>query len=648
MNIKITDSWLREYLKTNAKPKEIERYLSLCGPSVEKLEKIGNDWVYDIEVTTNRVDMMSVYGIAREAYAILPQFGIKASLLPLNLKKVTAKKDLGITIVNDPKLCKRILAIKLEGIKLGPSPQWLQDRLIKVGQRPLNNAIDITNYIMWELGHPIHAFDYDRITTGKIIVREAIKGEKLLTLDNIEHTLKGGEVIFDNGKGEIIDLPGIMGTKNTVVSHNTNNVLLWIESVDPVKIRNASMGLGIRSQAAVLNEKNVDPELGLPTILKAVELYRKVTGAKAASKLFDLYETSYKTKSVKLKLSLIEEKLGVAVSKEKVEKILKSLDFKTSFKADSLTCEIPSFRAHDVSIPEDIIEEVARIYGYQNLPSLLMEGKLPEPLRNSPFEFEYTVKNILKNLNGSEIYSLSLVPKSWVSKKALRLKNPLGKDSEYLRDSLMPSILKAASQNTLHQESFHLFEIANIYIPQKNKLPLEKMMLGGVFFNYNFRDAKGIIESFLDQLNINGKFITSDIKDFLPSCGTKIISSKNNLGIFGKTEKDLIYYEFEIENLAKSYSQVKKFKQIPKYPPQIEDITFKFPERTKVGDAIKETLQVSRLVAKVELIDTYRDSYTFRIWYQDPKKTLSDKEVEKIRKMITSKISKIFNAIMKN
>jgi len=251
MNIQIPHNWLLDHLSTSATPTQIAKYLSLCGPSVERIETIEGEPVYDIEVTTNRVDSMSVNGIAREATVILPEFNIPAKLKPLpTFPKISNDQPLDIKIVNDPTLCHRILAIKLANIKLGPSPKWLQKRLLQVGQRPLNNIIDITNYVMWEIGHPVHAFDYDKFTKKTIIVREAKPGETFTTLDKVKRTLKGGEVIYDDGTGQIIDLPGIMGTFNTVINDQTQNVLLWIESNDPIKIRQASMNLALRSQAA--------------------------------------------------------------------------------------------------------------------------------------------------------------------------------------------------------------------------------------------------------------------------------------------------------------------------------------------------------------------------------------------------------------
>lgn len=648
MNILIPHSWLADYLKTDASPKKIAECLSLCGPSVEKLERIGNDFIYNIEVTTNRVDMMSVYGIAREAAVILPQFGYKTTLSKIVTKKISSRKKLDIKIVNNPKICKRILAIKLENVKLGKSPNWLSERLINVGQRSLNNAIDITNYVMWEIGHPLHVFDYDRIRNKKIIVREARKGEELTTLDSTTYTLSGGEVVFDNGKGEIIDLPGIMGTANTVVTSKTKNVLIWIESVDPIKIRKASMGLNIRSQASILNEKQVDPELGSSAILRAVELFRKVTGATVASNLVDIYPAPYKPATVKTTKIFIDRRLGLHISKLQIKNILNRLDFTASWNKYNLTIKVPSFRAHDITIAEDLVEEIARIYGYYKLPSRLMEGKIPDPILNSPFPFENKVKMLLKGWGAIEVYNISMVAKE-EHNNALELKNPLGRNSAYMRTSLMKSLIASTTQNIGERDPFHLFEMANIYVPKKRSLPEEVMTLAGIYQNYKYRDAKGIVESLLENLHINSSFIPEEGTGFAPNKRVKILSDKIIIGEFGVLEEgNFIYYEFQTRILQQKSKQYASYKLLPKYPAQIEDLTYNLPEKTKVGDVI-ETIKVSdNKVGNIELIEIYKDSYTFRVWYQDKTKTLTDKEVEIIRKNILAKVKQKHGASLKN
>ena len=649
MNIKIPHSWLTEFLETKARPEKIGECLSLSGPTVERIEKTKDDAIYDIEVTTNRVDLMSVYGIAREASVILPEFGYKAKLKPyLKGQAFESSKKLDVKIINNVKLCKRILAIKLEGVVLGQSPPWLRDRLIKVGQRPLNNAIDITNYVMWEIGHPIHVFDFDRLSNKNILVREAKKGESLITLDGVKYTLNGGEVVFDDGKGEIIDLPGIMGTANSVVTPNTKNVLLWIESIDPTRIRRASMGLGIRTQAAILNEKQVDPELGMPAILRAVELFEKIAKAKTASKLVDIYPSPYNPQKIKTTKTFIDERLGINIDKNQIKSILSNLEFRASWSRNNLEVEVPSFRAQDVAIPEDIIEEVARIYGYHKFPSMLMQGAIPEKLHDSPFDFENKIKNILKGWGGVEVYTFSMIPKESVEKRALKLTNPLGKDSEYMRTSLMTSLIEAATQNSGEKEPFHIFEVANVYLPKPGSLPMEKMTLAGIFNQYSFRDAKGIVESLLKDLNIYFSFEPLDSSFIAPGRRVEIRSGKVTLGQFGILDQEnFIYYDFDCETLRRVSSPFVAYKPLSKYPSQIEDITLVLPQRTKVGDLIISIKSASRLINEVELVDIYKDSYTFRIWYQNPKKTLSDPEVEEIRKKILGEVKKKSGAILK-
>lgn len=643
MNIYILDSWLREFLETKASAKQIAKQVSLSGPTFDRTDrvKVGGkaDWLYDIEVTANRVDAMSVSGIAREVAAILPRFGIAAKLKTPSVRPVASRRDLDIKIKNNPKLGKRVLAIKMENVKVGPSPKWMRERLINAGQRPLNSLIDITNYAMWEMGHPIHVFDYDKLKNKTIVVREAEKGEGLVTLDGKNIELLGGEVVFDNGEGEIIDLPGIMGTKNTVVGKNTKNILVWIESIDPTKIRQASMAHSLRSQAAILNEKGVDPNLGLPTILRAIELYKEIAGGKVASKLIDINEEPYKQKRVRVGHDFIQKMLSVSITKQEIKKLLTPLGFACTWKGKTLTALVPSFRNRDIGTPEDIVEEVARIYGYHKLPSVIMDGEIPDTGYDSPFELEGRIKSILAASGGNEVYTYSLVPKDWVGKNALKVKNPLGMDTEYLRTSMMQSLVEAARKNKGEKESFHLFEISKVYIPRKGKLPKEKMMLAGIMQNQEYRRAKGVIEKLLNILGIIPNFEVNEGKNFKP--GQRVLVTKNGsrVGQFGVLKNSSFYYEFDMEAVKTLAKLTKSYRPIPKFPPQIEDITFTFPEKTLMGDVIEE-IGKQKNVENVELVSTFKDNFTFRVWYQDKKKTLTDKEVETLRKGVIEKIQK--------
>ncbi|HVT01178.1 MAG TPA: phenylalanine--tRNA ligase beta subunit-related protein, partial [Patescibacteria group bacterium] len=305
MNIKILDSWLKDYLKTEATAAKIAENLSLTSVSVERVEPFGSaqgkkDHIYDIEITTNRPDLMSVIGLAREAATILPQFDIKAKFTEPDFKHITNTGDLGIKIENDPKLVNRICAIALD-ITLKASPKEISERLEAGDIRSINNAVDVTNYVMREVGHPMHVFDYDKLLkTGKMIVRLSKPGETIKTLDNKEYKLAGGDIVIDNGEGEIIDLMAVMGTLNSAVDESTKRVMLFVDNCDQHKIRKTSMNLAIRSEAAILNEKGVDRELALPAILRGVELLKDIADAKVISEIVDIYPNKLASKTVEV------------------------------------------------------------------------------------------------------------------------------------------------------------------------------------------------------------------------------------------------------------------------------------------------------------------------------------------------------------
>jgi len=646
MDIIIPDNWLRDFLKTKATPREIAKYVSLCGPSFEKIEKKSGDYIYHIEITTNRIDSAGVYGLAKEINAILPRFKIKSSLILPRLisnQQFTQKVSYLETTV-DSSLCLRFTAILIRNVQIKASPMWIKKRLERVGLRPINNVVDISNYVMHELGQPVHTFDYDKIANAKMILRKSKKGEELITLDGQKHILLGNDIVIEDGNKKLIDLCGIMGGKNSEVDKNTKNVLLFVQTYNPAHIRKTSMALATRSEAAGLFEKNLDPELVTLAIRKGVDLFTELTGGKAEKQILDIYPKKSKAKSIKLNKLFIDNRLGVNIPKSEINNILQSLGFKTSWSKDNLRVTIPTFRAHDMSIAEDVVEEIARLYGYHNIKGQLMTGKIPDSPYHSPFHFEKQVKKILKSLNAIEIYTLSLVPKSFVDNKALKLKNPLGLNSEYLRNSLMPSLVQAVKQNPGETESFHLFEIANVYLPKKNDLPVEKMMLAGIFSNIDFRTAKGIVESLLESLNIKTEMKAKDNGKFPPSQRLVISSGNQKLGQLGILKEGQTCYDFDVEALQKVHKPLKTFKPIPKYPTQIEDITLTLPERTRVGEVLHSIESLDKLIVKTELTDVFNDAHTFRVWYQHSDKTLTDEDVKTVRLQLIKVLKKKFGA----
>jgi len=604
MNIIIPDSWLREYLQTNATPKDIQRCLSLCGPSVERITKKGNDYLYDIEVTTNRVDCMSIYGIAREAVAILPQFGFSATLKPIDIVDLKKGELPGFIIKNDPNLCKRILAVRIDQVKVEPSPKWLTDRLTQVGIRPINNLVDLTNYVMWETGHPAHVFDFSRISQGKMIIREAEKNEKIITLDDKTHVLKGGEVVIDNGQGNIIDLPSVMGTINSVVIPTTISALFFIDSVESSKVRFASMTHAIRTQAATLLEKDVDPELGLTAISRIIKILTQILPQSKISPLLDIYPKPLVPKPITVSYSQFSKVIGIEISKNNIQQILKSLNFNLRFQNDNFIITPPSYRASDIRIPEDLIEEISRIYGYHNIPSILMSGVLPDKLMENTFAWESKIKTVLKYLGFTESYTYSLVENEL---HGLKLSNPLSSDWSYLRTALTPSHQKLISENIGKSDDLYFFELADVYLPQKNKLPVEEMRLIISSNSHDIQIFKGRIEAFLLdlQINLEPEIVTlGDYKFWEISLSTLILHAKT----------------------AKTYTPISKFM------PVTEDFNIILNSSySKLASKIKA---LSKLITQIDLIDKYEAKLTLRLTFHDPNRQLSKEDISSVRTQI--------------
>lgn len=648
MDIKILDSWLKDYLYTKATPEQIAKYLSLCGPSVERIEKIGNDFVYDIEITTNRIDSVGIYGIAREAAAILPRFNIPAKLKKIKLesKDFTFTKKVNYLEASiDKNLCSRFTAVLIKDVRIGSSPEVVRKRLELVGLRSLNNIVDISNYIALELGQPVHTFDYDKIAGHKMTLRESKKGEIIETLDGKSFILPGGDIVIEDGQGRIIDLAGIMGGNISKVDDKTKNVLLFVQTYNPTKIRKTSMALAQRTMAATIFEKGTDEELVSPAILKGIELFKSLTKGSVSKNILNIYPKPYKVETIEVSLNFINQRLGVNISKKEITQYLSSLEFGCTWSGDKLNVEVSSFRSRDIKYPEDILEEIARIYGYHNLPSQIMTGPIPERPADPKFRLESNVKNIISGFGGTEVYTLSLVPKNYTVEKHLKLKNPLGPETEFLRTSLMPSLMAAAKENNGIVNKFHIFEISNIYLPRVQDLPEERSILAGIFSGYSYRKAKGIVEGILERLGITPTFEAKEAKGFGANKCAFIYCGKKEIGKIGVIEgSELIYYEFEMQKIIEFASKIHPFTPISKYPSQVEDLTIHLPEHTKIGDVINTMTETSSNVEEVTYVGNFKDNHTFHIKYHNSQKTLTNKDVENIRTEIISSLKSKFAA----
>lgn len=678
MDILIPDSWLREHLKTKATPRQIAEYLSLCSQSVEKTTKKDSDWLYEIEITTNRPDCFSVYGVARELAAILPQFSLQAKLeaIPENkMRMPEVKNSLPLEVkIEKPSLSPRFTALIFDDLTIKPSPKIVQERLKKSGIRALNNVVDISNYLMLELGQPMHTFDYDKIKGAKMILRESAGGEKLTTLDGTTRVLPDGSIIIEDGEARIVDLCGIMGGKNSEVDESTKRVLLFVQTYDPMKIRQTCQKLAFRTEAASRFEKGIDPEGVILAMKKATAMFRKNCGARVASRLIDIYPKPPKPKKVTLTQEKLNRLMGIKVDLSEAKKILDSLGFQSTISQQSSTIIslVPHWRNGDIDIGEDLVEEVARIYGYHHLPSHLPQGQIPQIAKNPLFSWQERVKDMLKYWGFTETYNYSMVGESLLIKvglnpeEHLKITNPLSEDLVYMRTTLIPSLFEVMAKNQAENEKIRIFELANVYLPTvENKLPEEMPMLTGTINHGGFYDAKGLLEGLFNELAItNVNFSPYRLKKtlygklFHPTRTAEIMIKNNSLGVIGEIKPSIIskfglkgkviVFDLDFNELVKHITNIKVHAPIPRYPAIIEDLAFVVPKRTLVGEMIDEIKKIRGMIVSVVLLDSYQNTRTFRITYQSFKKTLTDREVERVREKIVKNIGKKFEARLKS
>lgn len=688
MNILIPYSWLKDFLKTEASAEKVAEVLSLCSQSVEKIHSAKEDKILEIEITVNRYDCLSVVGMAREAAAALSESGIKAEFVPPKIHPLPEINRVCCSAIKNPKyalqveikdktLCPRFSAMIIDQVKVGPSPKWLIERLEKVGLRSLSNIVDISNYLMMETGQPIHTFDYDKILGQKMMMRLSKPGEKIITLDGVSRTLPGGDIVIEDGKGRLIDLCGIMGAENSQIDENTQRVLFFVQAYNPVRIRQTSMALAHRTEAAVRFERGIDLEGILPVISQGTALMKELGGGSVASKLIDLYPHPQEKRKIKLDLDLVNKIMGIEISKNKVVSILESLGFSTiSHQPSAISCSVPTWRVQDISIQEDLIEEIARIYGYFRLPGnippldpkfgLSPQSQPKEGKMGSFFEWEKEIKDFLVNKGFSEVYNYSFISADLIQKVGLKtenhlqLKNPLTADLEYLRTCLFPSLFKTVFQNQANFPKMEIFEMANVYLPQENNLPLEKTRLTCLFLGGSFSYLKGIAETIFKQMGIEEVYFKPWVgrEPYFTQGKTAIIeTNKNVLGTIGEIHPQIIA-NFEISNkalvldldfeiLVKLAKTTKTYIPIPKYPAIIEDLTFILKPKTLLGDLIQSISSASSIIQSVELIDSYQNTRTLRITYQNPKKTLTAQEVKKLREKIINLGQKKFGAKLK-
>ncbi len=620
-------SWLKDYVDVKLSPKDLGERLTEVGLSTEKIRRENDDVIFEFEITPNRPDLLSIIGIAREIAAI-ENTKIK---IPKLFEDLKPKKKLPIKITTESSINPRFTGIIIDGITVRQSPDWLKEKLIKAGQRPINNIVDITNYVMLELGNPIHAFDYKKIKGSVMKVHQAKGGEKFTSVDKVTYHLPKGAVIISDSE-KIIDLCGIKGGLNSGTFENTKTIFIRVPVEIPVLIRKTATSLSLRSEASSIFERGANAGGTVDALKRCIQLIIKEAGGQIASELFDIKKEVFLPWKLNLELERLNEILGISIAEDEVLKLLQRLNLNPLKKTkDIIEVTVPTYR-NDLKIEEDLIEEVARLYGYNKFPKTTPQGQIP--IKQIPYfkdyEIEKKIKNVLISSGFSEILTYSLLSEKDLLEnetnpdKTLRVDNPVSREFEYLRQSLIPNLKKALAQNKPYFEQINLFELGKVYVGSNIDEEKEFYFLSAVSNNKNFYEVKGVVEKIFEDCGIN-------------EAGAKYIQ------IFDEG----IFFELNFSDILSKINLSKRYKPIPKYPPIIEDLSVEVSEKIKVGDIIEEIKKQSSSIRQVSLLDVFENSRTFHIIYQHKERNLTNEEVSKIREKILQSLKNKFKIKLK-
>ena len=634
-----------------------------------------NDALIEFEITSNRPDCRSIIGIAREAAVTL---GKELKYPEIKVQACDEEMSFEIDIQTD--LCKRYCGRVVKDVKVGPSPYWMQRKLIEAGMRPISNIVDITNYVMLELGQPLHAFDLDDIKYNKMTVKMAEEGEKFTTLDGVERTLTSDMLVIGN-QDKTLDLAGIMGGENSEIKDTTTSIFIEGASFAKENIRATSKKLGLRTEASSRFEKGIDINLAEEAVNRACQLIEELGCGTVLNGMLDYYPQKEEVQKVTVNPVRINKLLGVNVPMDQFINILESLEFKCNLvSSEVLELEVPTFRL-DITEDADILEEIARIYGYDNIPAASLEGNATAGVKTDKQKFIDNVKSNSIACGLNEILTYSFVSPRGVDKINLpandekrnfvKIMNPLGEETSVMRTTLIPNMLDVISTNISHKvEEVSAFECGNTFIPQEG-LPIEtkKYCVGMYGKEVDFFVLKGVIESVLNNVGLKGYEIEPETTNltFHPGRCAKIVYNNIYIGTFGELHPNVIenynlgqrvyVAEINIDTVFENLNLTKSYNPLPKYPSTSRDIALIVKDEVfvkQIEDIIKANGE--DLVESYKLFDVYKGaqieeghkSIAYSITYRSKDKTLTDEDVAKVHEKILSELSEKLNANLRS
>jgi len=632
------------------------------------LDDYLGDTVLDLELTPNRLDCLSVLGVAHEVAALTgktvkePETNYKEAGAP-----ITEQIDIS---VESPELCRRYTASLLQGVKIGPSPQWLQDRLTRAGLRPINNVVDVTNFVMLEYNQPLHSFDYDLIKDATVIVRRARPDEMLTTLDGVERKLTVENLVIADAN-DAIGIGGVIGGANSEISVNTVNVLLESATFDGTNNRETAQTLGLRTEATLRFEKGLRPELAPIALRRATGLIQEVAGGTVAPGIVDvLSDEGADAPVVPLTGEKIRRMLGMEVDQKRVQETLDALGFTWESAGESeLKVTVPYWR-NDVNIEEDLVEEVVRTIGYDSVPTTMLSSPIPFQQPEPVMGLRDQIKDLLASEGIQEVINYPLVTLQQLEQVEqldpanlpMRVTNPMSADREYLRTTLRASLLATLAANQGHGAGpFRLFEAGRVFWPREGDLPDERETVAGVLAGLrhepswleddsllDFYDAKGVVELVLNRLGVSATYEPSDDPSFHPGRCAVIKVADAVIGVVGEVHPvvmDRLGLEspqvaaFELylgPILTVLPAGQQQFEPLPRYPSATRDLALVMPTDVDAGQVTRLILR-HRGVDRADLFDIYAGeniaegtkSLAFHVYFQARDRTLTNEEVNR-------------------
>ncbi len=654
--MKYSLKFLKKYIDIPVDFEKLSEDLTNLGFNLENYEKLEDDVLFDLEITSNRPDVLSHYGLAREISSF---YGLELKKEDHKNLKVTKEKIPPFEIeIQNKKLCPRYSALFLEEVKIETSPQWLKNQLELVGIRSINNIVDISNYVLASIGHPNHPFDFDKIKNGKIIVREAIRGEKIKTLDGIERKLEGGELLIADPE-KPIGLAGIMGGEDTEVTNSTKRILIESAYFLPSSIRNTSRKLGIQTEASQRFGRGADFENTIFALMVMAYYIEKLNCGKVSNIIYDFFPEPLEKPQIKFYFENLNKFFGYNFEKNWVENLLKSLNLKIDKKENIWILEPPSWRM-DLKEEVDIFEEVGRFYGYNNLPSELPSFELGKGWEIEETLLEKKAQDTLFSLGLTETISYIFSKEEEIEgietfskREPLLLSNPLNSEEKYLRISLIPGLLRTYKNNlSKNIYNVEIFEVGKIYFLEEEKYKEETFAGVLISSKKDFYQFKGIMESFFFKMGEEEfDFDFKNLKGFYEN-GSGIIKIKNKImGSFGqlKIESPSPVWVFEVclKKFLENLKKIKSFKPLSQFPPIDIDMNIGHPINFYYRDIIKaiEEKKLPNLISinfKDRFIKKEKIYTTITLRFQSFERSLTMEEINKIREDLAEHLLKIY------